>query len=59
MIDQIELPTCTSCNRPIIPGELSVKFQCPNCNENTVWRCSKCRKFSRLYACSDCSFEGP
>ena len=55
----MELPTCTSCNRPIMPGGLSVKFQCPNCNENTVWRCAKCRKFSRLYACSDCSFEGP
>ena len=55
----MELPTCTSCSRPMLPGGLSVKFQCPDCNDTTVCRCSKCRKFSRLYSCSDCGFEGP
>tara|TARA_B100000408_G_C10288617_1_gene219258 strand:+ start:851 stop:1108 length:258 start_codon:yes stop_codon:yes gene_type:complete len=57
--DQMEIPVCTSCTRPILPGGLSVKLQCPNCNEKTIWRCPKCRKFTRTYTCSACSFEGP
>ncbi|MDA4127988.1 MAG: zinc finger domain-containing protein [Thaumarchaeota archaeon] len=55
----ISLPSCVSCNRPIMPGERAAKFDCPNCHEVLLWRCQKCRKFSRAYACVNCAFEGP
>ncbi|MGI0080062.1 MAG: zinc finger domain-containing protein [Nitrososphaerales archaeon] len=56
---QIQLPVCTSCNRPIMPGEHAVKFYCPNCGEVLIWRNEKCRRFSRPYKCVNCSYEGP
>ncbi|MBE18705.1 MAG: RNA-binding protein [Thaumarchaeota archaeon] len=59
MSDQLEIPNCTSCSRPILPGSLSVKFLCPACNETIIWRCPKCRTFTRTYSCSDCGFQGP
>jgi predicted RNA-binding Zn-ribbon protein involved in translation (DUF1610 family) len=55
----ISLPLCASCSRPVKPGERAVKFLCPNCHQVLIWRCEKCRKFSRRYKCSDCGFEGP
>ncbi len=57
--ESITLPLCTSCNRPVMPGERAVKFYCPNCHEVLIWRCQKCRKFTRKYKCSNCGFEGP
>ncbi|MDA4128224.1 MAG: zinc finger domain-containing protein [Thaumarchaeota archaeon] len=54
-----QYPHCTSCNRPILPGDRATKFMCPNCHEVLIWRDSKCRKFSRKYKCSNCGFEGP
>jgi len=42
-----------------MPGERAVKFYCPNCHEVLIWRCQKCRKFTRKYKCSNCGFEGP
>ncbi|TLY04917.1 MAG: DUF1610 domain-containing protein [Thaumarchaeota archaeon] len=44
---------------PVTPGEKAVKFSCPNCHEVLIWRCQKCRKFTRRYKCSNCGFEGP
>jgi len=41
------------------PAERAAKFNCPNCNEELIWRCEKCRKFSRHYKCANCGFEGP
>ncbi len=55
----ISLPLCSSCNRPVKPGERATKFYCPNCHQVLIWRCEKCRKFSRRYKCSNCGFEGP
>ena len=55
----VTLPLCSSCNRPIKPAERAAKFHCPNCHETLLWRCEKCRKFSRRYKCVNCSFEGP
>jgi Zn-ribbon RNA-binding protein len=57
--ESITLPLCTSCNRPVTPGERAVNFPCPNCHEVLIWRCQKCRKFTRRYKCSNCGFEGP
>ncbi|MBI2183925.1 MAG: DUF1610 domain-containing protein [Thaumarchaeota archaeon] len=56
---QLQFPACTSCNRPITPGEKAVKFYCPECGEVLIWRCEKCRKFSRSFKCINCGFEGP
>ncbi|MAH22011.1 MAG: RNA-binding protein [Thaumarchaeota archaeon] len=56
---QVQLPLCTSCNRPIMPGEKAAKFSCPQCGGLVIWRCEKCRTFARLYRCINCSFEGP
>ena len=55
----VTLPLCSSCNRPVKPAERATKFHCPNCHETLVWRCEKCRKFSRPYKCVNCGFEGP
>ncbi|MEE8114379.1 MAG: zinc finger domain-containing protein, partial [Nitrososphaerales archaeon] len=54
MSNQAQLPTCSSCNRPILPGEKAVRFACPECGEITIWRCEKCRQFSRSYKCINC-----
>ncbi|HEY4673615.1 MAG: zinc finger domain-containing protein [Thaumarchaeota archaeon] len=53
------LPVCSSCNKPVLPGEKAVKFYCPECGESLMWRCEKCRKFSREYKCVNCGFQGP
>jgi hypothetical protein len=42
-----------------MPAEKASKFYCPNCHQVFVWRCEKCRKFSRRYKCINCGFEGP
>ncbi|RMF31862.1 MAG: DUF1610 domain-containing protein [Candidatus Nitrosothermus koennekii] len=55
----LQLPICTSCNRPIMPNDESVKFNCPNCGKVQIWRCQSCREFSRPYKCKECNFEGP
>jgi Zn-ribbon RNA-binding protein len=55
----VTLPLCTSCNRPVKPAERAAKFNCPDCNVQLIWRCEKCRKFSRRYKCQNCGFEGP
>ncbi|MEM2884482.1 MAG: zinc finger domain-containing protein [Thermoproteota archaeon] len=53
------MPTCVSCNKVIMPKERFVKFFCPSCGAVTLWRCQKCRKFVRNYACPKCGFQGP
>ncbi len=55
----IELPVCVSCRRVIMPNDKSVKFHCPRCTEQLIWRCEYCREFARVYTCSKCGFEGP
>jgi len=46
-----QLPVCSSCNRPIMPGDKALRFNCPECGDILIWRCEKCRKFSRKYRC--------
>jgi Zn-ribbon RNA-binding protein len=58
MSKQLELPVCTSCGRPIMPNEESVKFYCPNCGYVLIWRCQMDREFARQYKCIGCGFEG-
>ncbi|MCD6369470.1 MAG: DUF1610 domain-containing protein [Thermoproteales archaeon] len=58
-MEKINLPTCSSCNRPIPPFERGVNFKCPNCGQATIWRCEKCRKQVNFYTCPSCGFTGP
>ena len=39
MSSTISLPTCSCCNRSIMPGDKSVKFNCPDCGVDLIWRC--------------------
>lgn len=55
----INLPKCSCCNRHIMPNDKCVKFGCPSCGNQIVWRCQSCRDAARGYSCSKCSFTGP
>ncbi|MFZ0183386.1 MAG: zinc finger domain-containing protein [Nitrosotalea sp.] len=59
MSSTIGLPVCTSCHRPIMPRDMCVKFNCPDCGSLLLWRCESCREAARVYKCSSCTFEGP
>ncbi len=50
---------CSGCGRIIESTNKAVKFTCPNCGEYEIWRCERCRKFSRSYRCAKCDFIGP
>ncbi|MCD6381633.1 MAG: DUF1610 domain-containing protein [Candidatus Aenigmarchaeota archaeon] len=50
---------CTSCKRNVATEENWVKFKCPNCGEEIIVRCERCRKLSVPYICPKCGFEGP
>ncbi|MHA1379994.1 MAG: zinc finger domain-containing protein [Candidatus Helarchaeota archaeon] len=50
---------CSGCGRIIESTNKAVKFNCPNCGEFEIWRCERCRKFSRNYRCPKCDFIGP
>ena len=51
--------TCTTCKKSISNDGNSTKFQCPNCGEYEIIRCSNCRKTVAKYVCPNCKFEGP
>ena len=50
---------CTTCNEEITPNERSVSFECPNCGEEVIHRCEKCRELGNQYECPNCGFVGP
>ena len=50
---------CISCGREIGGIENSVIFLCPNCGEEKIVRCGRCRKIGAKYKCPKCGFEGP
>ena len=55
----VQTPHCSGCGRIISPTEYAVKFRCPQCGNEVIWRCEHCRKFGRSYRCVACAFEGP
>ena len=59
MSQEYKPPKCTSCNKIITHFENAVRFYCPNCGKAIIWRCEKCRKFSRKYTCPSCGYVGP
>jgi len=44
MSSTISLPTCSCCNRPIMPNDKCVKLNCPECGVDLIWRCESCRE---------------
>ncbi|CAI9831147.1 MAG: zinc finger domain-containing protein [Nitrosopumilus sp.] len=59
MSSTISLPRCSCCKRHVMPNDKCVKFDCPDCGEERIWRCQSCREAAREYACPKCGFEGP
>ncbi|ABK77158.1 Zn-ribbon RNA-binding protein [Cenarchaeum symbiosum A] len=59
MSSSITLPVCSCCKRHIMPNDMCVKFDCPSCAGELVWRCESCREAARGYECSKCHFAGP
>jgi hypothetical protein len=56
----LKLTNCSCCQSQISPDDLGVvKFNCPNCNEFPIVRCSKCRNLGNLFRCHNCNFTGP
>lgn len=50
---------CNSCGKEIANDVGSVKFMCPNCAKEMIYRCKNCRQIAARYRCEGCSFEGP
>jgi Zn-ribbon RNA-binding protein len=50
---------CSSCKQRITNDSGRVIMACPKCGEETIIRCSRCRKLAVKYKCSKCGFEGP
>ena len=42
-----------------MPNDKCVKFNCPSCGADLMWRCQSCREAARNYTCSSCNFTGP
>ncbi|MCG3779558.1 MAG: hypothetical protein JW390_20142 [Nitrosopumilus sp.] len=44
-----------------MPNDKCVKFDCPSCGDDLIWRCESCREAARNYTCSapSCNFTGP
>ncbi|MCD6226365.1 MAG: DUF1610 domain-containing protein [Candidatus Aenigmarchaeota archaeon] len=50
---------CTSCDINLLGDDKFVRFMCPNCGKEEIFRCSRCRIFSNPYVCKKCGFQGP
>jgi len=50
---------CTSCGNVLEAQNVSARFPCPGCGEETIGRCTVCKKLSRTYECKKCGFQGP
>jgi LSD1 subclass zinc finger protein len=50
---------CNSCQKKLVNMQGSTGFKCPSCAEETILRCTDCRKIAAKYECSKCKFTGP
>ena len=50
---------CGSCNKRLSNDSGRAMFQCPKCGDETIIRCSECRKLAVKYKCTKCGFIGP
>jgi Zn-ribbon RNA-binding protein len=53
-----EMPKCNACGRDVNPSALSESFQCPNCQNQKIWRCEECKGSSKKYSCPTCGYKG-
>ena len=49
---------CSSCGIRL-QGNGNTFFKCPNCGNEEIGRCAKCRDQGVKYECSKCGFVGP
>ncbi len=50
---------CVSCGKKVETENFWVEFDCPNCSEEKIIRCERCRRLANVYKCGKCGFEGP
>lgn len=50
---------CNSCGVHVGAEDIFVKFECPNCLEEIIVRCKKCKALINEYICPKCKFVGP
>ncbi|MBL7206768.1 MAG: DUF1610 domain-containing protein [Candidatus Aenigmarchaeota archaeon] len=50
---------CSTCGIRLESEQNWVKFPCPGCGKETIFRCDRCKKLENTYICSKCKFEGP
>ncbi|MFH0890226.1 MAG: zinc finger domain-containing protein [Candidatus Aenigmatarchaeota archaeon] len=50
---------CGTCGSVLAYAETFVEFPCPNCGDEVISRCKKCKDLSNKYKCSKCGFIGP
>lgn len=55
----MEVTQCTTCGANLEAEEDFVIFPCPDCGEQTIARCKRCKKLNNPYTCDECGFEGP
>lgn len=49
---------CITCSADLSTVDGSVRFKCPGCGEEAVYRCGTCRKSAKPWKCK-CGFGGP
>ena len=50
---------CSCCRKEIAPKVRFVRFTCPSCKKEKIYRCPRCRQISNPYVCPECGFSGP
>lgn len=50
---------CVSCGKRVETESYWVRFPCPECGQENIIRCERCRKLANKYKCTKCGFEGP
>lgn len=59
MTEAIPELICTSCGQRIENQRGWVRFHCPQCGKETIYRCERCKALENQYQCSKCKFMGP
>ena len=50
---------CVSCGKRVETESYWVRFPCPECGDEVIIRCERCRRLVNKYKCKKCGFEGP
>ncbi|MCJ7450831.1 MAG: zinc finger domain-containing protein [Candidatus Nanohaloarchaeota archaeon QJJ-9] len=55
----MEVKECTTCGANLEAEDSFVIFPCPDCGEEKIARCERCKKIGNEYECDNCGFTGP